>query len=224
MSGAVLLDFGGTLDADGVPWSQRFYNGYLELGGSLDRFEFEERFQRSDRLVEELPDVSGLGFYGLVLEQLTILRSLMPDGDAIDLDAWTSEFVNASTTTVARNRKILEIIRERFTLGVVSNFSGNLGPCLVELELADCFSVMVDSGQLGIRKPDVRLFHCALERLGVPAQSCWMVGDNPFADIEPAGRIGCRTCWIAPPTRQTPTGVSPTRRIASLAELPAALG
>lgn len=224
MSGAVLLDFGGTLDADGVPWSQRFYNGYRGLGGSLDRFEFEERFQRSDRLVEDLPDVTGLGFYGLVLGQLTILRSLMPDGEAIDLDAWTSEFVIASTTTVARNRKILQLIRERFTLGVVSNFTGNLEPCLVELELADCFSVLVDSGQLGIRKPDVRLFHRAIDILGVPAKYCWMVGDNPFADIEPAGRIGCRTCWIAPPTRQTPTGVSPTRRIASLADLPAALG
>jgi putative hydrolase of the HAD superfamily len=156
MAGAVLLDFGGTLDADGVPWSQRLFQGYREQGGEVDRFDFEERFQRSDRMVEQLPDITTLGFRGLVLEQLTILRALLPDGDAIDLEVWAGGFVDASRETAGRNRGILGTIRTRYALAVVSNFTGNLGPCLAELELADCFKVVLDSAQLGIRKPDVR--------------------------------------------------------------------
>src|SRR5437899_253719 len=33
MPGPVLFDFGGTLDADGQPWVERFFRGYRAVGG-----------------------------------------------------------------------------------------------------------------------------------------------------------------------------------------------
>jgi hypothetical protein len=59
---AVLFDFGGTLDADGVPWSARFFGAYRERGGTLAAAAFDEVFRESDRRLAELPHVGRLGF------------------------------------------------------------------------------------------------------------------------------------------------------------------
>lgn len=220
MPGAVFLDFGGTLDADGVPWAARLFEGYRRQGGVESAEAFEAAVRRSDRWIEQLPGVREFGFRQLVRTQVSMLGELLPDGPDKDGEVWTADFVAATQAMARRNRAVLQEIRARFPLGVVSNFLGCLLPCLDELELADCFDVVLDSGIVGIRKPDVRLFLRGSDALEVPPASCWMVGDNPFADIEPAGRIGFRTCWIAPESRPAPAGIVPTRRIASLRSLP----
>jgi HAD superfamily hydrolase (TIGR01509 family) len=220
MTAAVFLDFGGTLDADGVPWAARLFESYRHQGGVESAEAFEAAVRRSDRWIERLPGVRGFGFRHLVRTQVSMLAELLADGPDRDRDAWTTEFVAAAETVARRNRPVLETIRARFRLGVVSNFLGCLQPCLEELNLADCFDLVLDSGIVGIRKPDVRLFLRGSDAFGVLPASCWMVGDNPFADIEPAGRIGFRTCWIAPESRPAPPGIVSTRRIASLLSLP----
>ena len=49
MSPTVLLfDFGGTLDADGIPWARRFHTAYADAGGALDFAAFEPVYQASD--------------------------------------------------------------------------------------------------------------------------------------------------------------------------------
>lgn len=46
------------------------------------------------------------------------------------------------------------------------------------------------SGTHGYRKPDVRLFLCACDDLGVPPEACIMVGDRIDNDIVPAKWLG----------------------------------
>jgi putative hydrolase of the HAD superfamily len=223
MTGAVFLDFGGTLDADGVPWATRLFEGYRRQGGIESAESFDAAVRRSDRWIEQLPGVRRFGFQDLVRTQVSMLAELLADGPDLDGDAWTADFVAATMAMARRNRVVLRKIRARFRLGVVSNFLGCLAPCLEELELADCFDLVLDSGIVGIQKPDVRLFLRGSDAFEVPPSDCWMVGDNPFADIEPAGRIGFRTCWLAPEDRPAPPGIVPTRRIASLLALPEAV-
>jgi HAD superfamily hydrolase (TIGR01549 family) len=223
MAEAVLFDFGGTLDADGQRWSQRLYRGYRAAGGGLALEPFEDRFATSDRLLAGVPEVAGFGFRRTVQVQVELLRELLPDGAAVDADAWTEDFVEEARATAARNQPLLGALAGRFALGVISNFTGNLRPCLTELGLEHFFEVVFDSADLGIRKPDRRIFAAAFDALGLPPALCWMVGDNPFADIAPATAMGCTTCWLAPASRPLPDGVRPTRRIASLTELPAVL-
>lgn len=53
------------------------------------------------------------------------------------------------------------------------------------------------SGDLEIRKPDLRLFELAASRCGVSlADGGWMVGDNPAGDIGGGHRAGLRTIWL----------------------------
>jgi putative hydrolase of the HAD superfamily len=223
MAEAVLFDFGGTLDADGRPWCHRFHDGYRAVGGRLELARFGEHFSLSDRMLACRSGITGFGFARMVEAQVELLRSLLPDGPSLDVANWSAGFVTAARKAVARNRPVLDRLCEQFELGVVANFSGNLRPCLEELGLEDCFAVVFDSAVVGLRKPDFRLFNAAFDALGRLPEECWMVGDNPFSDIEPAGRLGCATCWLAPAERPLPAGLAPTRRIAALSELPATL-
>jgi HAD superfamily hydrolase (TIGR01549 family) len=222
MTSAVLFDFGGTLDADGRRWSERFHRGYRDRGGALGPHTFEAYFRASDRLLLERPGISELGFREMVWTQVRLLQGLVPDAAAVDAAAWTDDFVSEAKEVALRNRSLLTELGRRFELGVVSNFTGNLRPCLRELGIEECFSVVFDSGVVGVRKPDRRLFRAALDALGLPAEECWMVGDSPLSDIAPAASLGCLTCWLAPPDRP-PAAITPTRRIATLSELPTVL-
>jgi putative hydrolase of the HAD superfamily len=53
---ALLFDFGGTLDADGVPWKERFFRLWKDEGEEVSREEFDRAFYAADdALVGALP-------------------------------------------------------------------------------------------------------------------------------------------------------------------------
>lgn len=221
--GVVLFDFGGTLDADGVHWAPRFHAIYRTCGGALEYPAFELVFRASDRALEGQPRIRTIGFKGLIEAEVQVLRELLPDGARIDAAQIAARFHADAVAVVARNRPILERLSARCRLGIVSNFTGNLEPCLEELELRRYFTVVADSTVVGISKPDPRIFTGVLTTLCASAAQAWMIGDNFEADIRPAGALGMRTCWLAALDRPVPSGGAPTRRIARLPDLEGAL-
>ena len=57
MDAAVLFDFGGTLDADGVAWKERFFRLCLDEGVTIERERFDPVFYAADdALVGGVPD------------------------------------------------------------------------------------------------------------------------------------------------------------------------
>ena len=81
-------------------------------------------------------------------------------------------------------------------LGIVSNSEGRLVRLLERLALLDFFETVVDSGVEGIRKPDPRIFHRALERMGV--SDALYAGDIPDVDVEGARAAGLRGVLVDP--------------------------
>jgi putative hydrolase of the HAD superfamily len=219
----VLFDFGGTLDADGIHWAPRFHAAYTACGGTVAYPAFESVFRASDRALAAQPRVRGLGFRALIEAQSQLLCGLLADGAGIDAAQVTARFHSDAVTVVARNRPLLERLAARYRLGVVSNFTGNLEPCLEELELRRYFRVVADSTVVGIAKPDPRIFAGALTELGASPARAWMVGDNFETDMRPASGLGMCTCWLAPLERPLPKDAAPTVRIARLPELEGAL-
>ena len=52
------------------------------------------------------------------------------------------------------------------------------------------------SDQIGISKPNVKLYQRACESVGVDPREAMMVGDHPAGDIDPPKRIGMWTCRV----------------------------
>jgi FMN hydrolase / 5-amino-6-(5-phospho-D-ribitylamino)uracil phosphatase len=220
---AVLVDFGGTLDADGVRWAVRFHAAYRRSGGALSLRRFEPIFRASDRALERSPRIRDMGFRAMIDAQAALLRDLLPDGGAVNATQMADRFHAEAVRAVERNRPALAAVRARSRMGMVSNFTGNLERCLDELGIRSCFDIVTDSAVHGISKPDPTLFTRTLDALGVPASAACMVGDNLTADIRVAHALAMRTVWIARPRRRTPPDVAPTVRLARFADVPDAL-
>lgn len=62
---------------------------------------------------------------------------------------------------------------------------------LVGAGLAHHFSLVLISGEVGIGKPDPRLFRMALCAFGVAPEEAAMVGDNPQKDVRGPAWRGC---------------------------------
>jgi HAD superfamily hydrolase (TIGR01549 family) len=77
---------------------------------------------------------------------------------------------------------------------VLSNSEGRLAELLVEIGIADAFEVIVDSGRVGIEKPDPRIYELVLTELGEPGPAIH-IGDSWSADVAGALAAGWRAIW-----------------------------
>jgi phosphoserine phosphatase len=91
--------------------------------------------------------------------------------------------------------------------------------------LARHFGAIVISVEVGVPKPDPRIFELALERLGVPAENATMVGDSRPRDVGGARAVGMRTILRKYPDDKWSEGPGPEpdARIDRLSELRALL-
>jgi putative hydrolase of the HAD superfamily len=91
---------------------------------------------------------------------------------------------------------VLSELARRYPLGIVSNFYGNLDAVCEELGIRALFRVIVDSEQVGCRKPDPRIFRHALDELGVKPADATFVGDSPSRDMAGARGVGMAHIWL----------------------------
>src|SRR5207245_10958664 len=122
--------------------------------------------------------------------QAPLALAHLPDGRALRREQIVDEFHAAALAVIRRNQELLARLQQSYRLAVVSNFTGNLGPCLEELDLMRYFSAVADSGRVGVTKPDPRLFRHALESLGAKSEPVWLVGENFEADIRTPASLG----------------------------------
>lgn len=83
-------------------------------------------------------------------------------------------------------------------VAIISNSEGMLDGLFAELGVLGHFDIVVDSGKVGVEKPDPRIFHIALERFGVPAGRALHLGDMFATDILGARAAGVRSALIDP--------------------------
>jgi putative hydrolase of the HAD superfamily len=108
-------------------------------------------------------------------------------------------------------------------LGILSNTFVNadsLEKHLKQLGLLDFFSVRLYSYQFDFRKPDLRIFEVAAERLDEPAKNIMYVGDGIDTDIEPTLKIGMQPVLKAAYTNAGKTSPNGAFKINQISELP----
>ena len=93
----------------------------------------------------------------------------------------------------------------------ISNADGTVTQLLKAAGLLEHLAFVVDSGLVGVEKPDRRIFEIALERAGLRPAESYYVGDVHPVDVvgaelagltpvllDPLGRYGTRGCRTAP--------------------------
>jgi len=121
---------------------------------------------------------------------------------------------------IAGTEAALEELRGRYRLGVISNANGTVKRVFARLGLARFFDVIVDSTEVGIEKPDVRIFELALDQMNARAADAAYVGDVFKVDVVGARGAGMRAILIDPHDFHAERACE---RVTSLAELAALL-
>jgi putative hydrolase of the HAD superfamily len=80
-------------------------------------------------------------------------------------------------------------------VGVVSNSDGRIGEALARAGLSPLLDCVVDSGVVGVEKPDPAIFVHALQSLGLAAGSTWYLGDTVQYDAVGAEAAGL-VAWV----------------------------
>ncbi|MCB2250665.1 HAD-IA family hydrolase [Pseudomonas chlororaphis] len=110
----------------------------------------------------------------------------------------------------------LEALANHFALGVVTNGNADVR----RLGLADYFKFALCAEDIGIAKPDSRLFHEALQRGQATPETAVHIGDHPGDDIAGAQQAGLRAIWFNPAGKTWEAERRPDAEIRSLTELP----
>ncbi len=100
---------------------------------------------------------------------------------AVELERSFGDF-----TTYPTYPEVVDVITALASRGVkaaiVSDFHIDLRPHLDSLGLINQLAGFAISCEVGITKPDPRMFQAALDLVGVSPERCLMVGDNPTPD------------------------------------------
>jgi putative hydrolase of the HAD superfamily len=108
---------------------------------------------------------------------------------------------------------------------VISNSNGTVAAILTALGLAPHLDFIIDSSEVGVEKPDPRIFQIALDRAGLRPEEAAYVGDLYRVDVLGARAAGLRAvlmdpggCW---PPRDCPTARTAREAVRILLAQPA---
>lgn len=90
-------------------------------------------------------------------------------------------------------------------LGVLSNFDSRIHAVLPALGLADYFTSVTISTEVGAAKPEPQVFRAALKKHDCLPQAAWHIGDSFKEDYQGAKAVGLRAIWLKRTEHALPT-------------------
>lgn len=193
---AVLFDFGGTLDADGLTWRQQFYPIYRRLGFLWPKNKFDPLFYYADDTLTERT-LKSVSYDKTVRLQVSLLLKKAGCHNPKAVGNVSQAFLRASRAHLKRNRPLLKRLKKKYRLGIVSNFYGNLSTILKGEGYGKLIDAVADSARVGCIKPNPGIFLAALKKLGVRPEESVFVGDSRKRDMRGAKELGMRHIWVA---------------------------
>lgn len=195
---AVLFDAGGTLihvdgpricRTAGVAWDAGTFRAAETAAVAAVRALVLEN--PASRDAERLPLYLDTMLSGLGLEAGPPLR------EAGGLVAAEHRRANLWSRCADRAPETLEALRGRgYRVACISNADGRVRGLLEAAGLLPHLEFVVDSAEVGVEKPDPRIFHAATGRMGLEPASCAYVGDIYEIDVAGAAGAGLKPVLI----------------------------
>lgn len=119
---------------------------------------------------------------------------------------------------------VLEELNQDYSLAVITN--GNADVFHPYIGLGHYFEFVIRADQLGIAKPDRRVFYAAAEAAKIDVSQLIHIGDHPVDDVFGASNVGAKSVWFnhyGARHWNDKWGVRSDAEVHSLSELPTAV-
>ncbi len=194
---AVTFDFGQTLcDLDTGMLSRRLLERGITVPAARLEASTPEAWRAYDAAIH-----AGLGGHPWKILMGRLLSIAGVDGAELDgaVDWLWSEQPkqNLWRRPIPGMLELVDELRQRsIKVGIISNSEGRLVELLVEIGIVEHFSVVADSGKLGMEKPASPIFRWAAAALSVSPEQVVHIGDSFAADVEGALAAGMMAIWF----------------------------
>ena len=228
MVGAVLFDLDDTL-VDHQHANRAAVAGVRERFRALQRVGLDDLVAENARLLDQLHRGVALGHLTVDAARLERYRWLFAYAGA-DNDPNAADAARAHRVLYRKHRRrvpgaleLLQALSPRVRIGVVTNNThAEQREKLATFGLAPHVEVLVTSEQVGVAKPDSRIFAAALARLDCAPGDAVMIGDSLVNDVQGALAAGISAVWFdrfggrLPPKVAVPvlTSLEPTADVA----------
>lgn len=174
---------------------------FFDLGGVILRTEFQApRQQLADRLGMDYDDLNKIVFgsgtsdrasigeisaeehWAFVLQRLKRPASELA---AIRAEFFAGDIVDRTLVDTIRS------LRGKYKTGLISNAWGDLRDYIVREKFDDAFDTLIISAEVGVMKPEAKIYQLALEQLGVrPSEAVFV--DDFEENIEGCEKVGIK--------------------------------
>ena len=226
-----LFDYGATLDTAGCHWGQMLWASCRRCGVPVTEQQFRDAYVYGERTLGSRNLIAPEDtFYTTLGVKLRLEFCFLMQAGALKTDEGEAALMRERVLndvykrvldTTKESRIVLEKLRRNYEMVLVSNFYGNIRTVLKEFGLDVFFKDIVESAEVGIRKPDPRIFEMGVQRLGLRPDEVVVVGDSFRKDVVPAKEAGCHAVWLKgkPWKQEAVDETLPDRIIYSLKEL-----
>ena len=183
-------------------------SGMGRVFAGLDRRVLLEAFSESDRISSRMLDENPSLADARAQRWRVFLRLVGRDEKlSVEVNARYMHLYPRTVVPVRGERRVVRGLSKKYRLGVVSNgFRDIQYRKLKSLGIFEYFACVVLSDEIGIRKPDKRIFFKALDQLGASPGECLYIGDSYEYDILGAAGAGIKGCWLNPGGNGIPAG------------------
>ena len=215
----VLIDFGGTIDSDGIHWFNAFSDAYAMVT-DVSKELLWDAYVNTERTLGRNPIIKPADTFCKTLQTKIALQTDYLHSKGITITAQDTILDTCYNKVVKHITTVSKPALERIKLPMVlvTNFYGNMHTVLEEFGLDRLFKDVIESSVAGVRKPDPEIFRLGVAALCLEPSETVMIGDSPDKDIIPAQSIGCHTILLQGKS-WSEVQCTPDQTISSLSEL-----
>lgn len=225
----LLIDLDDTLWATFINNKRSLEELYTALSWGQYFVSFEDFFDSYYRVNVSLWERYNKGEISKEYLSIERLRRPLHPHITLDEEAWKridKDFLNlvrTKTELCPNALPVLRYLKERYSICILSNgFKEVQYDKIDHSGLSPYIDHIVLSDDVGVHKPDKRIFEIAMQQIGATTSDTLMIGDSYASDIVGASNAGIGSIWYNPYNVPIPTdsAITPPKHIVSdLAEL-----
>jgi len=148
------------------------------------------------------------------------------DYDSRDFSPKYLRRLSQRTELIEGAEEVIEVLADKFEMALITNGLKDVQrPRIAASSLREYFKNIIISEEVGVAKPDTRIFDAAFVQMKRPSKDeVLIIGDSLSSDIQGGVNYGIDTCWFNPEGKANSHAVISTFEIKALNELLELLG